>query len=219
MTAKIARPTTARIRPLPPEDRDPESKALIDSIGSSSTDNTFNTLARHPSLLRAWMPFAAGILVEGQLPARVRELAILRTGWNCRSEYEFGQHAVLARKVGFPTRTSSECKAAPMRRDGPSSSRPCFALPTNSTPTRVSPMKPGRRLPSTSTTASSSRCRCSSPEDPLDAPPQHRRQPGEQHRHDRVAGTAAPQQRSRPQPCRAYVWNRLGQTGADLARS
>jgi 4-carboxymuconolactone decarboxylase len=46
------------------------------------------------------MPFAAGILVEGQLPARVRELAILRTGWNCRSEYEFGQHAVLARKVG-----------------------------------------------------------------------------------------------------------------------
>jgi alkylhydroperoxidase family enzyme len=100
MTAKIARPTTARIRPLPPEDRDPESKALIDSIGSSSTDNTFNTLARHPSLLRAWMPFAAGILVEGQLPARVRELAILRTGWNCRSEYEFGQHAVLARKVG-----------------------------------------------------------------------------------------------------------------------
>jgi alkylhydroperoxidase family enzyme len=100
MTAKIARPTTARICPLPPEDRDPESKALIDSIGSSSTDNTFNTLARHPSLLRAWMPFAAGILVEGQLPARVRELAILRTGWNCRSEYEFGQHAVLARKVG-----------------------------------------------------------------------------------------------------------------------
>ena len=75
MTAKMARPTTARIRPLPPEDRDPESKALIDSIGSSSTDNTFNTLARHPSLLCAWMPFAAGILVEGRLRQTGADLA------------------------------------------------------------------------------------------------------------------------------------------------
>jgi alkylhydroperoxidase family enzyme len=97
---KISRPTTTRIRPLPPEDRDPESKALIDSIGSSSTDNTFNTLARHPNLLRTWMPFAAGMAVNGELPPRIRELAILRTGWNCRSAYEFGQHAALATKVG-----------------------------------------------------------------------------------------------------------------------
>jgi alkylhydroperoxidase family enzyme len=96
----ISRPTTTRISPLPPEERDPESKALIDSIGSGSTDNTFNTLARHPNLLRTWMPFAAGMAVNGELPARIRELAILRTGWNCRSAYEFGQHAALASKVG-----------------------------------------------------------------------------------------------------------------------
>jgi hypothetical protein len=31
--------------------------------------------------------------VNGALPPRVRELTILRTGWNCRSEYEFGQRA------------------------------------------------------------------------------------------------------------------------------
>jgi alkylhydroperoxidase family enzyme len=35
----------------------------------------------------------AGMAVNGALPPRVRELTILRTGWNCRSKYEFGQHA------------------------------------------------------------------------------------------------------------------------------
>ena len=93
MTVNIARPTRARIRPLPPEDREPEAKALIDSISSSSTDNTFHTLARHPSLLRTWMPFTVALAVTGALPPRLRELTILRTGWNCRCEYEFGQHA------------------------------------------------------------------------------------------------------------------------------
>jgi len=109
----IARPTRARIRPLPPEGRDPEAKALIDRIGSSSTDNTFDTLARHPSLLRTWMPFAAGMAVNGALPARVRELTILRTGWNCRCEYEFGQHAGLARKVGVSDEEIARVKAGP----------------------------------------------------------------------------------------------------------
>src|SRR5258705_12448627 len=113
MTMNIARPTRARIRPLPPEGRDPEAKALIDRIGSSSTDNTFDTLARHPSLLRTWMPFAAGVAVNGALPARVRELTILRTGWNCRSQYEFGQHAALARKVGVSDEEIARVKAGP----------------------------------------------------------------------------------------------------------
>jgi hypothetical protein len=36
MTMNIARPRSARIRPLPPDNRDPESKALIDSFGSRS---------------------------------------------------------------------------------------------------------------------------------------------------------------------------------------
>jgi 4-carboxymuconolactone decarboxylase len=113
MTVNIPRPTHARIGPLPPEGRDPEAKALIDRIGSSSTDNTFDTLARHPSLLRTWMPFAAGMAVNGELPPRVRELTILRTGWNCRSEYEFGQHAALARKVGVSKEEIARVKAGP----------------------------------------------------------------------------------------------------------
>ena len=94
------RPSSPRIHPLPPAERDAESRLLIDSIGSSGTDNTFNTLVRHPNLLRQWMPFTVALAVTGVLPPRLREIAILRTGWLCRAEYEWGQHAVLARKVG-----------------------------------------------------------------------------------------------------------------------
>src|ERR1700756_285130 len=97
----IARPSSPRIHPLPPGERDAESRLLIDSIGSSATGNTFDTLVRHPDLLRQWMTFTVSLAVNGALPPRLRELAILRTGWLCRAEYEWGQHTVLARRVGI----------------------------------------------------------------------------------------------------------------------
>jgi alkylhydroperoxidase family enzyme len=59
------------------------------------------------------MPFAAGMAVNGQLPPRLRELTILRTGWNCQAEYEFGQHAALARKVGVFDEEIARVKAGP----------------------------------------------------------------------------------------------------------
>jgi alkylhydroperoxidase family enzyme len=46
------------------------------------------------------MPFA-GKLLAGKLPARDRELLILRTAWHCRSAYEWGQHTRLSRAVGI----------------------------------------------------------------------------------------------------------------------
>jgi hypothetical protein len=38
MRVNIARPTRARIRPLPPEDRYPEAKALIDTIAAEGVE-------------------------------------------------------------------------------------------------------------------------------------------------------------------------------------
>ena len=57
--------------------------------------NIFATLARHPKLLKRWMVFAAHVLSKSSLPARDRELAILRTGWLCQSPYEWGQHVAI----------------------------------------------------------------------------------------------------------------------------
>ncbi len=109
----IFRPSSPRIPPFPAGERDAESRVLIDSIGSSATDNTFDTLARHPNLLRQWMPFTVALVVTGVLPPRLRELAILRTGWLCLAEYEWGQHAVFARRAGISNQEIARVKSGP----------------------------------------------------------------------------------------------------------
>jgi 4-carboxymuconolactone decarboxylase len=63
--------------------------------------NIFTTFARHPALFARWLPFGGQLLREGTLPARERELLILRTAWNCRSGYEWGQHAQIASAAGL----------------------------------------------------------------------------------------------------------------------
>lgn len=63
--------------------------------------NIFGALANHPDLLRRWLVFASHTLAKSTLPARERELAILRTGWLCRSRYEWGQHVLIAREAGL----------------------------------------------------------------------------------------------------------------------
>src|SRR5579864_4830115 len=96
------RPQVRRIAPLPSEGRDPQVQELLGGAtapGSQAT-NIFATLVRHPGLFRKWMPFG-GKLLAGKLPARDRELLILRTGWRCQSEYEWGQHVIIGRHVGL----------------------------------------------------------------------------------------------------------------------
>jgi 4-carboxymuconolactone decarboxylase len=60
----------------------------------------FTTLGRHPDLLRRWMAFA-GALLNGTLPARDREMVILRTAWLCQVDYEWGPHRRAAAAAGL----------------------------------------------------------------------------------------------------------------------
>ncbi|MCU0259844.1 MAG: carboxymuconolactone decarboxylase family protein [Ilumatobacteraceae bacterium] len=90
--------------PVRPVDDDPRlaelyAKGLTGPDGSVL--NIFGTLAHHPDLLRRWLVFASHVLSKSTLPARERELLILRTGWRCRSRYEFGQHVVIGREAGL----------------------------------------------------------------------------------------------------------------------
>ena len=71
--------------------------------------NIFGTLGNHPDLLRRWLVFATHVLSKSTLSPRDRELLILRTGWNCRSRYEFGQHVLIALKSGI---SADEIEAA-----------------------------------------------------------------------------------------------------------
>ena len=75
--------------------------------------NIFGTLGHHPDMLRRWLVFAAHVLSKNTLPERDRELLILRTGWNCRSNYEFSQHVVIGRRCGISDDEVQRLKAGP----------------------------------------------------------------------------------------------------------
>ena len=95
------RPASTRIAPLPATERTPSAQALLDGVTlAGSESNVFTTLIRAEGLTRRWLPFG-GKLLNGKIPARDRELLILRTGWNCTSEYEWAQHVVMGRSAGL----------------------------------------------------------------------------------------------------------------------
>ena len=82
------------------QDRNSENPRIA-PLGSSETGiNITRTLENHPALAEAWLTFARHILGGSTLPARDRELLILRIGFLCGSEYEWGQHTRIAKTVG-----------------------------------------------------------------------------------------------------------------------
>lgn len=88
----------------PPETFDDEqweilSKTLLDEHGRPL--NVFGTLAHHPRLLKRFNALGGLFLAKGELPARERELVILRVAARTRSEYEFGQHTVIGARTGL----------------------------------------------------------------------------------------------------------------------
>ena len=73
----------------------------------ASVLNVTRTWARHPALMKAQRPYQQHLVSETTLPHRDHELAILRIGWHCQSEYEFGQHTVFGKQAGL---TDAEIK-------------------------------------------------------------------------------------------------------------
>ena len=95
------RPITPRIPPLPDDEQDERARSVLPQVAADGmANNIFTTLVRHPGLFEKWLRFGGKVL-SGRLPARDRELLILRTGWRCRSVYEWGQHVLIARAAGL----------------------------------------------------------------------------------------------------------------------
>lgn len=90
------RPDRPRLAPLDPETLDDDTRRLV----PTGALNIFRTLARHPKLLKRWLVFGNHVLAKSTLPARERELVVLRVGWRCAAEYEFGQHTLIGRQAG-----------------------------------------------------------------------------------------------------------------------
>ncbi len=90
-----------RLSPLTLDEMDEETREFVRLASRDGPVlNIYATLARHPKLLKRWGVFGTHVLYRNSLPSRERELLILRTGWLCRSEYEWGQHVIIARAAG-----------------------------------------------------------------------------------------------------------------------
>ena len=87
-----------RIAPLADAQLEPELRVRF---GDGPILNIFRTLANHPGLARRWLVFGNHVLAKSTLPARERELVILRIGWLCRAGYEWGQHVVIGKASGL----------------------------------------------------------------------------------------------------------------------
>lgn len=91
---------------VPPRDEatwDEETRTVLEplrALGGGRVLNIFATLAHHPLLLKRWLVFGNHVLGKSTLPERERELVILRTGYLCGSEYEWGQHVGIAKRCG-----------------------------------------------------------------------------------------------------------------------
>ena len=91
-----------RIAPLSEAEWDGETREVLDGLKRDGhVYNIFATLARHPKLLKRWLVFGNHILSKSALPAREREMVILRMGWLCRAEYEWGHHVAIGKQVGL----------------------------------------------------------------------------------------------------------------------
>ncbi len=87
----LRRPPSARVEPLASAVEG--AREAMKSMPHNAV-NVRATMAHHPVLARAFGGFANAVLNESTTPRRQRELVILRMGWNCQAQYEFGQHTM-----------------------------------------------------------------------------------------------------------------------------
>ena len=90
-----------RVAPLAPEAAREAMTVITGVVPEGPVLNIFRTLQHHPRLVEAWTGFGRYVLAESTLPPRHREMAMLRIGWLCQSDYEFGQHARIALNIGI----------------------------------------------------------------------------------------------------------------------
>src|SRR6186997_1059316 len=82
-----------RLRPVAATAFTDEQRALAATHGGAfGTGADFRTLLVHPEAVKSVLPFANYILSESTLTPRHRDLLIVRTAWNTRSDYLWAKH-------------------------------------------------------------------------------------------------------------------------------
>ena len=106
-----------RVEPLPESEWSEEVRAELEpsraGVGLPKPPNVLATIARHPKLLKRWNVFGNHILFKSTLSARHREILILRIGWLCQAEYEWGQHVRIGKRAGLTDDEIARIKEGP----------------------------------------------------------------------------------------------------------
>ncbi len=93
--------TEPRIAPLSDTEFTDEQRELLKPFGGRVL-NIFRTLVREPKAFERFNQWGGYILSRrNSLPAREREIVILRTGFLCKSGYEWTQHVGIAKREGL----------------------------------------------------------------------------------------------------------------------
>jgi 4-carboxymuconolactone decarboxylase len=95
---------TPRIAPTEPESWNDAQKALAQPLldKRGKVINIFRTLMNHPDAMKGFMGWGSYVLSKkNSLPAREREIVILRIGYLCGSGYEWTQHRAIGERAGL----------------------------------------------------------------------------------------------------------------------
>jgi alkylhydroperoxidase family enzyme len=104
-----------RIHPLEEAQWNERQRTLLEPIkGKQPFYNVMGTMSRHVDAAEKFSVWAYHIMGDtSTLDPRDRELLILRVGWLCEAEYEWGQHVIFGRSVGLSDEEIARIKEGP----------------------------------------------------------------------------------------------------------
>jgi AhpD family alkylhydroperoxidase len=105
----------ARVPYLAPDEADPDARAVLERIAGDRGDlpNVYRTLANSPQLLVRTVALVEGLWRETKVSRLLQELIILRVAQVTGSNYEWGRHRMLARRLGLPEEQVQDLAAWP----------------------------------------------------------------------------------------------------------
>jgi alkylhydroperoxidase family enzyme len=102
-----------RVKPLADSELSDEQREVLAPFGERVL-NIFRTLVRAPNALKRFNVWGGYVLSNrNSLSPREREILILRTGWLCRSGYEWTQHKRIGLEAGLTQHEIDRIKAGP----------------------------------------------------------------------------------------------------------
>lgn len=109
---KLSRP---RITPMEENEWSAEQRKMLAPIKESGPFyNVLGTLSRHWEAAQKFTVWAYHIMGDtSRLAPREREILILRIGWLCQAEYEWGQHVIFGRQAGLTEEEMARIKEGP----------------------------------------------------------------------------------------------------------